>query len=659
MRYEWFSAEDIAAARSDELPSTARGISMLAEREGWRDRDDKARLVGPSTGSGQSGRGRPRWEYHISLLPRPAQMRLVLMHEDTDAERKASNEQSVDLWRRYERLPQKAKDEAARRLEIVDRFQRHYQSGLTVDAAAVVTGYQAGVDRSTIHNWRKLVDGVARGDWLAALAPAYRPTAQQADCHPDAWDVLVSDYLRPEKPSFSACARRMRNVARERGWEPIPSDRSLRRRIEREIAPAVLEHARNGKDMAKRLYPAQRRTRATLHAMEAVNMDGHRLDVFVALPGQDKPVRMHLIALQDLYSGKIVAWRMAESENKVAVRLVIGDMVEAHGIPERIVLDNGRAFASKWITGGMPNRFRFKVRDEEPQGLLKSLGVEVHWTKPYSGQSKPIERAFRDLAEEIAKHPFCSGAYVGNRPDAKPENYGSRAVPVDAFRDHVARMIAEHNARPGRDTETAKGRSFDETFADSYTQSIVRYPTQAQKALWLLAAERVSAQRGSGEIHLFGNRYWAPEMNAHAGRKVTVRFDPDNLHRAICVYSTDDRLICEAECVADTGFFDAEAAQEHGRRRAAWERVQREQMRLHRTLTADELADIYGSSPAPAAPPAEPPKVKRLAVGPSTELRMSGNLKVAVVPDEEPIADFETNFSKGLRLIASRSAEDE
>lgn len=643
MKHEWFSAEAIVAARSDELPATVRGINKLAERAGWRRDGKRARKV--------IGRGRPRWEYHISLLPYAAQMRLVLMHHDEGAERQASVDYSTKLWTRYERLAKRAKNEAARRLEIMERFQRYHRSGLTVDAAAVVTGFDTGIDRSTVHNWRKLVDGVARADWLAALAPQWRSAASFADCHPAAWEVLTSDYLRPEKPSFSACCRRMRRVAKDNGWAPIPSDRALDRRVKKELAPAAVALARSGKDKAKTLYPAQRRSRAGLHAMEAVNMDGHRLDVFVRVPHSEKPVRVYLIALQDLYSGKIVAWRMAESENKVAVRLAIGDMVEAHGIPETIVLDNGRAFASKWITGGMPNRYRFKVRDEDPHGLLKSLGVEVRWTKPYSGQSKPIERAWRDLAEEISKHPFCAGAYVGNTPMAKPENYGTRAVPIDDFRAHVDRMIAEHNARPGRDTETAKGRSFDETFSESFAAAIVRWPTNAQKSLWLLAAERVTAQRGSGEIHLFGNRYWAPAMNGHAGRKVTVRFDPDHLHKPIGVYATDDRLICEAECVADTGFFDAEAAQEHGRNRAAWERLQKEQLRLDRKLTADDLATIYGSSPAPAAPAATPPKVKRLAVG-------GGHSVPAELPVAEEIGDFETSFSKGLRLISGEGSDD-
>ncbi|WP_245528436.1 transposase domain-containing protein [Gluconobacter morbifer] len=48
-------------------------------------------------------------------------------------------------------------------------------------------------------------------------------------------------------------------------------------------------------------------------------------------------------------------------------------------------------------TGGIPNRFRFKVKEDEPVGIMTQLGVEVHWTTPYSGQSKPIERAWTGL----------------------------------------------------------------------------------------------------------------------------------------------------------------------------------------------------------------------------------------------------------------------
>ena len=92
--------------------------------------------------------------------------------------------------------------------------------------------------------------------------------------------------------------------------------------------------AREGKDKAKGLFPAQRRTRSHLHAMQLVNMDGHKLDVFVRVPWSTKPVRMYLIGIQDLFSGKILSWRLTDAETWEVVRLVIGDMVELYGIPD-------------------------------------------------------------------------------------------------------------------------------------------------------------------------------------------------------------------------------------------------------------------------------------------------------------------------------------
>ncbi|MEP4560848.1 MAG: transposase, partial [Nitratireductor sp.] len=393
------------------------------------------------------------------------------------------------------------------------------------------------------------------------------------------------------------------------------------------------------------LFPAQRRTRAFLQAMQAVNMDGHKIDVFVSVPWSQKPVRMYLVAIQDLFSGKMLSWRLADAETWETVRLVIGDMVELFGIPEMIFLDNGRAFASHWISGQARKRFRFKVKEEDPRGLLTTLGVETIFTTPYSGQSKPIERAFRDLADMIAKHPFCAGAYTGNKPDAKPENYGTRAIPLDAFREHVAEQIADHNAQEGRSAANCAGRSFDATFAAGMKTAIVTQPTTAQRSLWLLAAEAVRSQKGSGEIHYQGNRYWHAALNQHAGRKVTIRFDPDALHKPVRVYDLDNALICEAACIDDTGFRDVEAARHHGRARRDYLKAIAAQKAAHAKLSAQELADIiYRGKPQAPVPQPVRPSIARIAVS---------NLAV----EQEPAADdFEESFERALSKVTGNAS---
>lgn len=71
---EWFSAKEIVAARSDDLPTTIQGLNKLSARAGWRRDRERAKQAG--------GRGRPCWEYHISLLPFAAQIRLILTYGD-------------------------------------------------------------------------------------------------------------------------------------------------------------------------------------------------------------------------------------------------------------------------------------------------------------------------------------------------------------------------------------------------------------------------------------------------------------------------------------------------------------------------------------------------------------------------------------------------
>ncbi|WP_215766479.1 transposase domain-containing protein [Gluconobacter cerinus] len=74
--------------------------------------------------------------------------------------------------------------------------------------------------------------------------------------------------------------------------------------------------------------------------------------------------------MQDIFSGKILSSRIDISKNKKAVRLAFGEMVERYGIPKHCFRDYGSNFASKWLVGDVPNRYRFKVREEESIGIL-------------------------------------------------------------------------------------------------------------------------------------------------------------------------------------------------------------------------------------------------------------------------------------------------
>ncbi|WP_286173736.1 transposase domain-containing protein [Rhodobacter sp. NTK016B] len=452
----WWTAQELADARLPDLPRTMQGIDRWVARVNLRGNPDVARR--------RSGRG-GGWEYHWSALPLAARKSLLAEATVPVSPNAVSRGQA---WEWFEALPQSVQDKARMRLRCVQAVET-LEGRLGRDLAVREVAQIETVSPRTLWNWLGLIEGVRMDDRLPHLAPKHRAVVRKvarAEFDEAFFDWLKADYLRLAGPSFSSCYRRAERVARSKEWQTAP-ERTMRRYMDARVSQPVQILARRGIDALKRLYPAQVRDKTALHALEVVNGDFHRFDVFVRWPGIDTPVRPQMVAFQDVFSGRILAWRLDLTANSNAVLLCAGDMIEDWGIPEHVVLDNGREFAAKMITGGTQTRFRFKVREDDIPGLFVALGCEIHWATPYAGQSKPIERAFRDMCDAIAKDPRFDGAWTGNKPEAKPEDYGSRAVPFEDFLRVVAEGIEEHNLRQGRRSEVAWGRSFAEVFAES------------------------------------------------------------------------------------------------------------------------------------------------------------------------------------------------
>ncbi len=597
---EWFTPADLAAAKLPDLPDE-RAIRMRADREGWRDPAREGTHWRKRAGRGGG------YEYHRAALPRAAQVKLAIDASAAPADDGRATATRAEAWAWFDGLADKKKQTARDRLAALDAIEALVVCGTEMVIACLHVAKHHQVGLSTLYRWREMVAGLDRCDWLPALAPRHAGRLAEVECTCEAWEALKADYLRLEKPNFTDCYRRLEGMAAERGWT-IPSSSTLFRRVEA-IPEPVRAYLRDGAEALKRLFPAQQRLRGHFHALEAVNADGHLWDVFVRWP--DGSIgRPMMCAFQDLYSGLILSWRVDRSANKELTRLAFGDVVEHFGIPSLCYFDNGRDFTSKLLTGGTPNRYRFKVMDEEPLGILPQLGVEVHFATPYSGQSKPIERAFRDFAGGIAKHPRFAGAYVGRNTVSKPENYGAAAVPLDVFLATVAEGIAEHNARLGRESRVCGGKlSFAQAFAASYATAPIKKATAEQRRLWLLAAEQIRVDARDGSITLEGNRFWSEALLAYRGQRVTVRFDPQALQAPLHVYRIDGGYLAAVECVQPAGFNDAAAATDHGRKLKAFQRATRDLAKAKVSLSVREVADMLAQAPEP--PPLPETKVVR------------------------------------------------
>lgn len=601
---EWFTLAELLPHVGQSLPASMAGLAEHARKAGWSDDLRRCRLR-PGKGGGR--------EYHYGLLPGDVLARLILAQAPPPPDSREIEGRANALWTAFERAAPGSRLQAEQRLSAILAVRE--MPGTRAAAVAQVAALR-GVSASALWSWLDRIKGVPRPDWLPALMPRHVGRTATAPCDPRAWDALKADYLRPEQRNFEACYRLMTEVAAVEGWTPIPSCKTLKRRMEREVPAAQLVMARQGAEAARKLYPAQKRDRSVFRALQAVNADGHKIDV-MARWEDDTVGRPILHVIQDLYSGTILACRVDRTENKEAVRLALADMVSRYGIPEHAWLDNGRQFAAKSISGGQATRYRFKIRPEEPDGILKALGIEVHWTQPYSGQSKPIERAFRDFCEEVAKHPSFAGAYTGNSPLTKPANYGSRAVPIAEFEAVLKAEVERHNLRPGRRSAICAGKlsfrqALDASLADSGT--LVTRATAAQRRMLLLAAESVTARTPDGAVHLMGNRYWSEALLDHVGQRLTVRFDPQNLAEPVAVYTLDNRLIGEAEPQGVVAFNDEGAARRHAHDRKSWLRGQRLQLEAEKRLGLDDYASLLPRiEPAPAP---EPRAVRLIANGP-------------------------------------------
>lgn len=641
----YFTPAELSKLSVKGLPGSVQRINSLAAREGWR---KKTLAGGAKAARRRSGRG-GGFEYHYSILPAVTVSDLIEKSVLNSSIIKAPLVPKTTTWQTYEAASQYKKDMAKFRLGVLTAVKDLQRSGMgkTASIEFIRTQHLARwrggqgdhhkFSRASVFNWLKMVQGKRSSQWLPALMPRQTGGRQVSEIAREIIDLVRADYLRPEKPSFMAVYERIVPAAKANGWE-MPSARTLQRRFLKGVPHPVQVLMRDGIDALENMFPPQTRDRTEFHALEAINADGHIWDVFVHDEKGGKPYRPVMCAIQDLYSNKFLGWRIGKTLGADIVRLSFGDVFRNYGIPKLCWLDNGREFASKMVTGGTATRFRFKVKEEEPTGFLTALGVEVHWTRPYRGQSKPIERAFRDFCDHIAKHPKFAGAYTGNKVTNKPSNYGSKSVHIDVFKAVVKAGIEAHNAREGRRTAVCQGRlSFDQVFNASYAVSPIIRATDEQLRQCLLAGEFRKSAKHSGSIKILGNTYWSEEMAQYAGDKFVVRFDPENLHGSVFVYLQNGSFLCEAECWHAEGFADMKAGRDHANKKKAFMKAQKE---LSKTQVAISVEDVAAFLPDIEPEDIPEPSVIRPAFG------MNGNAALKASPD----FDFEA-MEKNVQFL--------
>ncbi|HHV8880032.1 TPA: transposase domain-containing protein [Escherichia coli] len=610
---DWFSAKKLEGLIG--LPKSSSAISRKARLEQWVFRQI------------HGVRG-VAYEFHISSLPKETQAALLLRQGEIETSMgrfeiarptlEAHDYDREALWSKWDNASDSQRRLAEKWLPAVQAADEMLNQGISTKTAFATVAGHYQVSASTLRDKYYQVQKFAKPDWAAALVDgrgASRRNVHKSEFDEDAWQFLIADYLRPEKPAFRKCYERLELAAREHGWS-IPSRATAFRRIQ-QLNEAMVVACREGEHALMHLIPAQQRTVEHLNAMQWINGDGYLHNVFVRWFNGDV-IRPKTWFWQDVKTRKILGWRCDVSENIDSIRLSFMDVVTRYGIPEdfHITIDNTRGAANKWLTGGAPNRYRFKVKEDDPKGLFLLMGAKMHWTSVVAGkgwgQAKPVERAFGvgGLEEYVDKHPALAGAYTGPNPQAKPDNYGDRAVDAELFLKTLAEGVAMFNARTGRETEMCGGKlSFDDVFEREYARTIVRKPTEEQKRMLLLPAEAVNVSRKGefalkvgGSLKGAKNVYYNMALMNAGVKKVVVRFDPQQLHSTVYCYTLDGRFICEAECLSPVAFNDAAAGREYRRRQKQLKSATKAAIKAQKQMDALEVAELLPQIAEPEAP---------------------------------------------------------
>jgi putative transposase len=267
-----------------------------------------------------------------------------------------------------------------------------------------------GISRKSFYELRKRTktDGPA-----AVLEPrTRRPKSSPSKLSDEVKEQAVAVRAALESSGLDHGPISVHEKMRAMGLEPVPSTASLAR-IFREAGVARLEPKKKPRSAWRRfVYPAPNAC-WQLDATEYVLSGGRRCVIF---------------QLIDDHSRYAVASHVASSETAKDAITVVDKAIAAHGVPQRLLSDNGLALN--------PSRRGYLGQLVDHVG---ALGVEAITGKPYKPTTQgKNERFHQTLFRYLDKQPIA-------------ESLAELQAQIDAF-DHIYNTERPHQGLPGRVT---------------------------------------------------------------------------------------------------------------------------------------------------------------------------------------------------------------
>ena len=528
------------------------------------------------------GRNANAIEVALENLPADAQVRYLQAHPDLTRPALADAAGFIPPTLSFENATENQRQRASCRMAAVvafDLFTREWgsQRGVREARERWVEQYRAAnpdvgaISRSSLERWSTAyrtygIDGlVDRIDGSSRRDKGVIPERARA--------FFWSRYTDGEQPSIADAIRDTRMWAEEVVHVELPAADNAFYRLAEKIPDAVRRATREDQDHDERWLVTIRRD-YNFPALKIVQADHHITDLWVScggtICGPDGCKHGHRVwttVFIDVASRAVVSWIASLSyPNSDTILRALRQLIEAHGLPEIVYVDNGKDFKSAFgraIRRGEATPFN----DDYLNNLLASLGVRIIFAIPRRARSKNIERLFGTWVRQIWSGNAAYVGALGKRTERSAELYKhpEQLLDFESFRALLTAEIDRYNMRRGHRGQAMSGRSPLEVLAE--TRIPRRDPDEKGFALafWHYHARQV---RAGGRIVVGQNEYQIAEPAialAEMGRNVQLLVNPEDVRRAIvltgCQHTTSklDRSRSIACGCAGKGAFLCEA----------------------------------------------------------------------------------------------------
>lgn len=392
---------------------------------------------------------------------------------------------------------------------------------------------------------------------ISALTAKYGHRAGETVTSDEDYHLFKSIYLTENRPSAQSCWKAVLGMAVQKGADidSFPSVHAFVRRLEKEMPEQAIYLARHGHSAWYRKYANYiNRDYTALKACEAWVSDHAQIDVAVAHNGK--------------YSFPwVTAWIDYKTEMWLGWVLYVGNpnsdrifqafyiAAEKYGLPQDIIIDNGKDYRSKDFAGGRKN-IRIDIDETKTTAMVAMLDIKPHFALPYNAQTKPIERNFLKIKEGLSRHVVgFRGGNVVERPEKLADEIKhGKIIDFEEFKEVFDFYIREVLCKMPANGKKHQGLSPLQLFTKEFTvkREVSR---DALKLFCMRTANPVSIGRNGVRDSELQITYWSEWMSGQKGRFVYIRRDIDNYAEAWVFDAHTDEYIGKAHA----GIFDSPA----------------------------------------------------------------------------------------------------